>query len=529
MFPPVEIDGRLLVDGGLVDNVPAGVVRAMGADVVVAVDVARPPKELAEGADVLTVVNRMTELMMSTGNRSFAEPPDVRIRPDFEGVESDFDQFEEMIERGRKAGLLALADVLPRLCGRRAAPRPVATEGSPEARRAGRLGDRGRPAPGPRAAGEAPPPRRGGSGVRSRGCAEGHGCDLGEQSLLIGLAGAVVHQGQRARGEGPGAGAAHPSRRRRAGLQRGRQRAGGAAASQRKPPRPGRAARHDGGRRFGPRRAAGRHGQREPRRLAPGVPHRGEGRGGQAPRLRQRGQRHRAHPIPAVPLHGKRAAGGGPRRPLRPGFRGRAFGGGRAGGHSLRGARRHGGEGRGPFRHRQPRQPLLALERMASRSPGRAVDHRARCERPLRARVLAGGRVRAGGEARPSLPSPVRRGSELAHPRLRPLQGGRAHPHSGPQPRGDLGPLGRRRLRGAGRPRSERSGRSAWSSGPATPGARPGRSLSTRFTPGPPSPSVAGRPLARSRSASAWAQATSRCTCRWASSRYGDPGRRGGA
>ena len=56
LFPPVEIDGRLLVDGGLVDNVPSGVVRAMGADVVIAVDVGVPPKDLGEDADVLTVV-----------------------------------------------------------------------------------------------------------------------------------------------------------------------------------------------------------------------------------------------------------------------------------------------------------------------------------------------------------------------------------------------------------------------------------------------------------------------------------------
>ena len=127
VFPPVEIDGRLLVDGGLVDNVPSGVVRAMGADLVIAVDVGLPPKDLGEDADVLTVVNRLTEFMMAKGNRSFAEPPDVRIRPDLEGVDSkDFDRFEDLIERGRQAGLAALADVLPRLCGRSAAtPRPL--------------------------------------------------------------------------------------------------------------------------------------------------------------------------------------------------------------------------------------------------------------------------------------------------------------------------------------------------------------------------------------------------------------------
>ena len=39
IFPPVERDGQVLVDGGAMDNVPADVVRAMGADRVIAVNV----------------------------------------------------------------------------------------------------------------------------------------------------------------------------------------------------------------------------------------------------------------------------------------------------------------------------------------------------------------------------------------------------------------------------------------------------------------------------------------------------------
>jgi NTE family protein len=42
IFPPVDRDGQMLVDGGLVDLVPAGVAREMGADIVVGVDVSGP-------------------------------------------------------------------------------------------------------------------------------------------------------------------------------------------------------------------------------------------------------------------------------------------------------------------------------------------------------------------------------------------------------------------------------------------------------------------------------------------------------
>jgi NTE family protein len=40
VFAPVERDGRLLVDGGIADNVPVDIARAMGVDIVIVVDVA---------------------------------------------------------------------------------------------------------------------------------------------------------------------------------------------------------------------------------------------------------------------------------------------------------------------------------------------------------------------------------------------------------------------------------------------------------------------------------------------------------
>jgi len=44
-FDPVDIDGRLLVDGGISNNVPVSVARAMGADIVIVSDL---------GSDMLT-------------------------------------------------------------------------------------------------------------------------------------------------------------------------------------------------------------------------------------------------------------------------------------------------------------------------------------------------------------------------------------------------------------------------------------------------------------------------------------------
>lgn len=53
VFQPVEVDGRVLVDGGLANQVPVDVVRAMGADIVIAVDVGTPLRQLDRNASLL--------------------------------------------------------------------------------------------------------------------------------------------------------------------------------------------------------------------------------------------------------------------------------------------------------------------------------------------------------------------------------------------------------------------------------------------------------------------------------------------
>ena len=42
VFAPVELDGRLLVDGGMVDNIPVDVARDMGVDLAIVVDIGTP-------------------------------------------------------------------------------------------------------------------------------------------------------------------------------------------------------------------------------------------------------------------------------------------------------------------------------------------------------------------------------------------------------------------------------------------------------------------------------------------------------
>ncbi len=77
LFPPIKQKGRWLIDGGLVNPVPVSVCRALGADIVIAVNLngdiigkhLTPPKPLADNDDDTGLVSRVTDFVSNhTGN-----------------------------------------------------------------------------------------------------------------------------------------------------------------------------------------------------------------------------------------------------------------------------------------------------------------------------------------------------------------------------------------------------------------------------------------------------------------------------
>lgn len=85
VFAPVEINGRMLVDGGVVENVPVSPLRDLGADFVISVDLsARNPSE-TPGSIVEVIVNAFTILMDSSAELQTKES-DLNIRPDLAGI-----------------------------------------------------------------------------------------------------------------------------------------------------------------------------------------------------------------------------------------------------------------------------------------------------------------------------------------------------------------------------------------------------------------------------------------------------------
>jgi NTE family protein len=114
-FPPVEVNGRLLVDGGLVDNLPVDAARAMGADIVIAVNVGTPPLRRSELTSVVAVATQLTLILgLESIERNIASlrPADILIGPELDGLTAgDFAAGEKIIAAG-EAAARKLADRL---------------------------------------------------------------------------------------------------------------------------------------------------------------------------------------------------------------------------------------------------------------------------------------------------------------------------------------------------------------------------------------------------------------------------------
>ena len=84
VFAPVTIDGRLLVDGGISDNVPIDVARALGARRLIVVDVSAPLKPAKELNSPLAITDQMITVMIRHETRhqlATLSPDDILIHP----------------------------------------------------------------------------------------------------------------------------------------------------------------------------------------------------------------------------------------------------------------------------------------------------------------------------------------------------------------------------------------------------------------------------------------------------------------
>ena len=112
VFQPLVIDGHEYVDGGLVSPVPVRVARALGADIVIAVDVTRQPAAAKRLGDTASLVRQSIVVMEHALAKNELAGADIVIRPDLRNVPStDFGLRAEAIEAGERAALAALPKI----------------------------------------------------------------------------------------------------------------------------------------------------------------------------------------------------------------------------------------------------------------------------------------------------------------------------------------------------------------------------------------------------------------------------------
>ena len=108
VLTPIDIDGRLLVDGGIVMNLPVEVAHSMGADAIVAIDVTDTLSTREELRSVLDITQQLTNLLTRFGTeeqRARLEPGDVLVRPEFadEFTAVSFARMSETVQAGYDA------------------------------------------------------------------------------------------------------------------------------------------------------------------------------------------------------------------------------------------------------------------------------------------------------------------------------------------------------------------------------------------------------------------------------------------
>lgn len=108
---PVDWEGHILADGGTVNNMPVDVAKAMGADVVIAVDIGAKLRTRESLKSGLAMIDQLTTYMTQVGTekqKALLGPKDVLLSPEFGGMGiADFALMPEGIKIGEQVAMRA--------------------------------------------------------------------------------------------------------------------------------------------------------------------------------------------------------------------------------------------------------------------------------------------------------------------------------------------------------------------------------------------------------------------------------------
>ena len=108
IFVPVTFGNRMLVDGGVTNNIACDVARSKGADIVIAVNILKDIKDYRIDS-LIDIIAQSINIAMHEANKAKLQYADVIIEPDIKGVSMfDFTQKKTLVEEGMKAARKAI-------------------------------------------------------------------------------------------------------------------------------------------------------------------------------------------------------------------------------------------------------------------------------------------------------------------------------------------------------------------------------------------------------------------------------------
>src|SRR5690606_4381511 len=101
VFAPVEVDGKILADGGLVNNIPTNVVKAMGADILLVVNIETQLADREALESLIGVLAQTINIATAENSRRSLQQADIIIAPDMQDYTStSFGSSEAIIKLG---------------------------------------------------------------------------------------------------------------------------------------------------------------------------------------------------------------------------------------------------------------------------------------------------------------------------------------------------------------------------------------------------------------------------------------------
>ncbi len=114
VFTPVELKGRVLADGGMVQNVPVETVRSMDADAVIATELNLPPGEAGQLQTLTGVLSRAIDVMITQNEHRSLALAQAKVTIDMAGYNvNDYSRIKDLAKLGYKSAEAQSAALLP--------------------------------------------------------------------------------------------------------------------------------------------------------------------------------------------------------------------------------------------------------------------------------------------------------------------------------------------------------------------------------------------------------------------------------